>query len=131
VAEYILFVCTENAARSQMAEAFFNAYNENRQYAAVSAGTRPAEAVKELAVRVMAEKGIDISGRSPKGLKPGMVLKTAKIITMGCLEACPVAAADKSRDWQLEDPSGKAIEVYRRVRDDVERRVKELVAELA
>lgn len=114
-----------------MAEAFFNAYNDNRKYAAVSAGMRPAEAVKELAVRVMAEKGIDIGGRSPKGLKPGTVLRAERIITMGCLEACPASAAEKGRDWQVEDPSGKTIEVYRRVRDDVEQRVKELVADLA
>jgi arsenate reductase len=131
VAGYILFVCTENAARSQMAEAFFNAYNENRKYAAVSAGTRPAEVVKELAVRVMAEKGIDIDDRSPKRLRPGTVLRAEMIITMGCLEACPASALAKSQDWQIEDPSGKTIEVYRRVRDDVERRVKELVANLA
>jgi arsenate reductase len=109
MAGYILFVCTENAARSQMAQAFFNAYNENRQYTAVSAGTRPVEAVKELAVRVMAEKGIDISGRSPQTLKPGVVLKAERIITMGCLEACPASAAEKGQDWQIEDPSGKTI----------------------
>ena len=114
-----------------MAEAFFNAYNENRKYAAVSAGTRPAEAVKDLAVRVMAEKGIDIGGRSPKRITPGMVLRAEMIITMGCLEACPVSAAEKGQDWQVEDPSGQTIEVYRRVRDDVERRVKEMVANLA
>ena len=131
MAGYILFVCTENAARSQMAEAFFNACNENRKYSAVSAGTKPAEVVKELAVRVMAEKGIDIDDRSPKKLRPGIVLRAEMIITMGCLEACPAPALAKSQDWQIEDPSGKTIEVYRRVRDDVERRVKELVANLA
>ncbi len=131
MAGYILFVCTENAARSQMAEAFFNACNENRKYSAVSAGTKPAEVVKELAVQVMAEKGIDIDDRSPKKLRPGTVLRAEIIITMGCLEACPASALAKSQDWQIEDPSGKTIEVYRRVRDDVERRVKELVANLA
>ena len=128
--KYILFVCTENSARSQMAEALFNFHNRNAEYAGISAGTSPAKATKQGAVEAMKEKGIDISQQAPKMLSSDMVKKAERLYTMGCAEGCPVTPPDKTKDWDLEDPAGKPIEKYREVRDEIERRVKLLVSEL-
>ena len=128
--KYILFVCTENSARSQMAEAFFNHYNKNKGYAGISAGTSPAGEVKKPAIEAMKEKGIDISRQKPKMLASGMARKAERIFTMGCVKGCPVTPPDKTVNWDLEDPAGKPIEKYREVRDEIERRVKRLVLEI-
>ncbi|MCX6771079.1 MAG: arsenate reductase ArsC [Candidatus Micrarchaeota archaeon] len=128
--KYILFVCTENSARSQMAEAFFNFHNKNPEYIGISAGANPSKTIKQGAVDAMKEKGIDISQKKPKKLASDMVKKAAKIFTMGCADGCPVTPPDKTSDWELEDPAGKPIEKYREVRDDIERRVKKLVSEI-
>ena len=128
--KYILFVCTENSARSQMAEAFFNHYNKNEGYAGISAGTSPVEGVKPLAIKAMKEKGIDMSGQKPKMLDSGMARTAERIFTMGCINGCPMTPPDKTVDWGLEDPAGKPIEKYREVRDEIERRVKKLVSEI-
>ena len=128
--KYILFVCTENSARSQMAEALFNFHNKNPEYAGISAGTAPAKAIKQGAAEAMKEKGIDISRQAPKKLASDMVKKAARIYTMGCAKGCPVTPPDKTIDWDLEDPAGKPIEKYREVMDDIERRVRKLVSEL-
>jgi arsenate reductase len=128
--KYILFVCTENSARSQMAEAFFNHYNKNKAYAGISAGTSPAGEVKKLAIEAMKEKGIDMSGQKPKMLSSGMAKPAERIFTMGCVNGCPVTPPEKTIDWDLEDPAGKPIEKFREVRDEVERRVKKLVSEI-
>lgn len=128
--KYILFVCTENSARSQMAEALFNFHNRNQEYAAISAGTAPADAVKQGAVEAMKEMGIDISQKRPKKLDAGMVRKADRIFTMGCANGCPVTPPEKTEDWKLEDPAKKPIEKYREVRDEIERRVKKLVSEI-
>ena len=128
--KYILFVCTENSARSQMAEALFNFHNRNPEYAGISAGTAPAGTIKQGAVDAMKEKGIDISQQAPKKLSPGMVRKAERIYTMGCVKGCPVTPAGKTTDWVLEDPAGKPIGKYREARDEIERRVKLLVSEL-
>lgn len=127
---YILFVCTENSARSQMAEAMFNFHNKNLEYAGISAGTAPAGAIKRDAVEAMKELGIDISRNKPKKLDPGMVKKAARIFTMGCIRGCPVTPPDKTEDWDLEDPAGKPISKYREVRDEIGRRIKKLVSEI-
>jgi len=130
VKKQILFVCNENSARSQMAEAFFNRINKNPEYAGVSAGLTAAESIKPLAVEVMKERGIDMSAQKPKPLTLDMAENAHRIYTMGCVKSCPAAPPEKTFDWKLEDPAGKPIEAYRKVRDDIENRVKELITEL-
>jgi len=128
--KYILFVCTENSARSQMAEAFFNFHNKNKKYAGISAGTAPAKTIKQGAIEAMKEMEIDISQQHPKKLELGMVRKAERIYTMGCVKGCPVTPPDKTDDWNLDDPAGKPIGKYREVRDEIDRRVRQLVSEL-
>ena len=128
--KYVLFVCTGNTARSQMAEAFFNYYNKNPDYFGISAGTEPAKSINLIAVTVMKEKGIDIAKQQPKAITLQMVQNSQRIYTMGCIKTCPITPPEKTDDWDLEDPSGKPIEKFREVRDEIERRVKKLVLEL-
>ncbi len=124
----ILFVCVENAGRSQMAEAFARKYD----LAASSAGTVPSSKVNPLVAQVMIEKGLDISSNSPKSLTLQMIKDASLVVTMGCSveEACPrpmlAQMQKKLVDWNLEDPRGKPIERIREIRDDIERRVIEL-----
>jgi arsenate reductase (thioredoxin) len=130
VKRYVLFVCHENSARSQMAEGFFNKLNKNRDYVGISAGLKAADSIKPLAVEVMGENGIDISGQKPKNLTFEMVENAERIITMGCIKSCPAAPPEKTVDWKLDDPAGKPIEFYRRIGDEVEDKVGKLVKEL-
>ncbi|WP_051111126.1 arsenate reductase ArsC [Rhodococcus rhodnii] len=95
-----------------------------------SAGSAPAEEVNPVAVRAMAEVGIDISGRSPKVLTAGAVEASTVVITMGCGDACPVFPGKSYRDWVLDDPAGGGIETVRPIRDEIRARVEALVAEL-
>ena len=125
----VLFICVHNAGRSQMAEAFFNKMNEGR-HSGISAGSNPASQVNPVVVEAMKEVGIDISSRKPKKLDKGMILGADLAITMGCGEdACPVVP-NELRDWDLEDPQGKSIEVIRGIRDEIKRRVEALLKEL-
>ncbi len=128
----VLFVCVGNSARSQMAKGFYNHYA--RRTRAESAGTEPASRVSRKAIEVMREKGIDISSEKPKLLTQEMVTRAKKVVTMGCLsrESCPffLVESEKLEDWALPDPKGKSIEEFRRVRDEIERRVRELVKEM-
>lgn len=128
----VLFVCVGNAARSQIAKAFYNHYA--RRTRAESAGTEPAKAVSRKAIEVMREKGIDMSNERPKLLTQEMVSRARRVVTMGCLsrESCPafLAKSAKLTDWNLEDPKGKGIEEYRRVRDEIEKRVRKLIKEV-
>lgn len=128
---YILFVCAENSARSQMAEAFFNRYNENPGFVGISAGIRPADSVRPIAIQAMKEVGIDISDNKPKILTLEMVQKAERIFTMGCIDSCPLAPPEKTEDWKLENPAGKPIEKFRELRDDIGKRVKRVVSELS
>jgi protein-tyrosine-phosphatase len=127
----ILFVCVENAGRSQMAEGFFKKYAP-KGYVAVSAGTRPAPQVNPLAVQTMKEAGIDISGQKSKIITEDMIRDSAKAVNMGCMDQaeCPLLFLNNPVDWSVEDPKGKPIEKVRLIRDDIERRVKELVQNL-
>jgi arsenate reductase (thioredoxin) len=131
--QQILFVCVENAGRSQMAQAFATRYGLN----SASAGTLPSEKVNENVVAVMKERGIDVSSNKPKLLTTEMINEAALVITMGCsvADVCPkpMLAQMKKKlvDWELEDPKGKSIEKVRQIRDDVERRVKELAGKEA
>ena len=126
----VLFVCVENAGRSQMAEAFANYYGRGK-VEAKSAGTMPAAEVDPIVVRVMQEKELDISKNKPKLLTTQMVQGADKVIVMGC-EAqgfCPAPMLNKVVDWGIEDPKGKSLEKVREIRDEIGRRVKELISE--
>ncbi|ASJ06762.1 arsenate reductase ArsC [Thermococcus pacificus] len=126
----ILFVCVKNSARSQMAEAFFNYFNDDPRFRAMSAGTEPAEDIDPLARKVMEEIGISLEGQYPKLYTEEMADKAYLVITMGCLDKCPYAPPEKTWDWGLEDPYGKPIEKYREVRDEIKRRVLKLIEDL-
>jgi len=127
----VLFVCVENAGRSQMAEAFANRYGEGKLVAS-SAGVMLADRVNPLVVEAMREKGIDISTNKPKLLTTAMAEGADKIITMGCSveKICPAPLLKNVIDWNLEDPKGKPIEKVREIRDEIENRVLRLIAEL-
>ncbi|AIC16335.1 arsenate reductase ArsC [Nitrososphaera viennensis] len=127
----VLFVCVENAGRSQMAEGFFRKYAP-KGYRAISAGTRPAQEINPLAVQAMKEAGIDISGQKSKVIDDDMVRNSIKAVNMGCMDRseCPLLFLNNPVDWGVEDPKGKPIERVRLIRDDIERRVKELVRDL-
>ena len=128
--KHILFVCTENSARSQMAEGFFNFYNKNPEYLAISAGIKPTISVKSSAIEVMKEKGIDLSKQRPKMLTLEMAKKAHKIYTMGCIESCPLTPPEKTEDWKLENPSSGPNDKFKEVRDQIERKIKKLVSEI-
>jgi len=125
----VLFVCVHNAARSQMAEAFFNAMTGGR-HRGMSAGSQPSDRVNPTAVRAMAEMGIDIRGRRPKRLTGEMVEMADKVVIMGCGEdVCPLVPKE-IEDWQLEDPEGKPLEEVRKIRDQIRERVRRLIETL-
>ncbi|MEF8879283.1 MAG: arsenate reductase ArsC [Candidatus Thermoplasmatota archaeon] len=124
----VLFVCIENACRSQMAEGFFN--NFTKDAVADSAGTQPAKNVDSLAVKVMKDLGVDIVDNKPKQLTFEMNNEFDFIVTMGCIDGCPVTPKNKTIEWNIEDPKGKNIEFYRRVRDQIEKSVKKLINEV-
>jgi protein-tyrosine-phosphatase len=127
----ILFVCVENAGRSQMAEGFFNKHAP-AGYRAVSAGTKPAGQINPLAVQAMKEAGIDITKQKSKIITDDMIRNSARAINMGCMDRsdCPLLFLNNPVDWSIEDPKGKPIEKVREIRDEIERRVKELVENL-
>jgi protein-tyrosine-phosphatase len=127
----VLFVCVENAGRSQMAEAFAKEYGEGR-VEAESAGTMPAKEVNPVVVQVMREKGIDLSKNKPRLIKNEMVQEAAMIIVMGCSAQgfCPAPLLSKVIDWRVEDPKDKPIEKVREIRDEIERKVKNLIQEI-
>jgi len=129
--KHVLFVCVENAGRSQMAEAFANRYGK-RKLVASSAGVMLAEEVNPVVVEVMKEKGIDISMNKPKLLTPKMLEEADKVITMGCSveKFCPAPPIKNVIDWRLEDPKGKPIEDVRKIRDEIEAKVLKLIAEV-
>ena len=126
----ILFVCVENAGRSQMAEAFASRYGKGRIVAS-SAGNKPADQVNPVVVQVMKEKGIDISNNKPKLITFQIAQDADLIVTMGCNDQgiCPEPFFKPTIDWKLEDPKGKPIEKVREIRDDIDRRVQMLIAE--
>lgn len=124
----ILFVCVENAGRSQMAEAFANRYGTGKVIAS-SAGNKPAEKVNSIVVEVLKEKDIDISMNRPKLLTFQMAQDADLIVTMGCNDqgVCPGPFFKPTIDWKLEDPKGKPIGKVREIRDEIEQKVRELV----
>ena len=128
----ILFVCVENAGRSQMAEGFFNQRYAPKGYRAISAGTRPVSQINPLAVQAMSEVGIDISSQKSKIITEDMIKSSAKSVNMGCIERaeCPMLFINNIIDWGIEDPKGKPIEKVREIRDEIERRVREIAQSL-
>jgi arsenate reductase (thioredoxin) len=123
----ILFVCVENAGRSQMAEAFANKYGKGK-FVILSAGNKPAEKVNPFVVEALKEKGIDISANKPKLITFQMAQDSDLIVTMGCNDqgVCPGPFFKPTIEWKLEDPKGKPIEKVREIRDQIERQVQEL-----
>ncbi len=125
----VLFVCVHNAGRSQMAAGWLRSLAGDAVEVR-SAGSVPGDQVNPAAVEAMAEVGIDISDQRPKVLTTDAVESSDVVITMGCGDACPVFPGKRYLDWQLEDPAGKGVESVRPIRDEIEGRVRALVAEL-
>jgi protein-tyrosine-phosphatase len=127
----VLFVCVENAGRSQMAVAFAKKYGRGK-VEAESAGTMPANEVNPVVVQIMREKGIDLSANKPKLITNEMVREADMIIVMGCSAQgfCPATFLNKVIDWGIEDPKDKPIEKVREIRDEIEGKVKKLIEEM-
>jgi protein-tyrosine-phosphatase len=126
----VLFVCVHNAGRSQMAAALVRLRSHGRVLAR-SAGSEPAERINPAAVTVMAELGADLSEASPKPLSPEAVEASDVVITMGCGDACPIYPGKRYEDWKVDDPAGQDLDTVRRIRDEIDQRVKLLISELA
>jgi protein-tyrosine-phosphatase len=125
----VLFLCVHNAGRSQMALGFFT-HLAGDHAVAWSGGSEPGHEINPSAIAAMAERGIDISREFPKPWTDEIVQAADVVITMGCGDACPVFPGKRYLDWQLDDPAGKGVEDVRPVRDEIERRVRGLLAEL-
>ena len=115
----VLFVCVQNAGRSQMAEALYRGNGR-------SAGSKPADRVHPEVVEVMRERGVDLSERVPRALDRSDVEWADVVVTMGCGDACPYIPGKRYVDWELDDPAGKSLDEVRAVRDEIERRLGEL-----
>ncbi|SDL14293.1 arsenate reductase ArsC [Tessaracoccus oleiagri] len=125
----VMFVCVHNAGRSQMAAA----YTRHLSGGAVevrSAGSAPADSINPAVRDVLLEEGIDISAEKPKILTPEAVQASDVVITMGCGDACPFYPGKRYEDWELQDPAGQGVDAVRPIRDDIRRRVEELLASL-
>ena len=125
----VLFVCVHNAGRSQMAAALLDHYAAGKVHVR-SAGSSPGEHVNPAVVEAMAEVGLDLSKEFPKPLTDDVVQAADVVITMGCGDACPVYLGKRYLDWELDDPAGKPVEDVRPIRDEIDRRVQGLLAEL-
>lgn len=125
----VLFLCTHNAGRSQMALGFFT-HLAGDDAVAWSGGSEPGDAINPSAVAVMAEVGIDITGEFPKPWTDEIVQAADVVITMGCGDTCPIFPGKSYRDWILDDPAGKGVEAVRPIRDQIRRRVQDLIDEL-
>ncbi|MEU7812528.1 arsenate reductase ArsC [Pseudonocardia sp. NPDC049154] len=125
----VLFVCVHNAGRSQMAAALLDHHARGRVHVR-SAGSAPADTINPAVREVMAELGLDLSTEFPKPLTDDVVRAADVVISMGCGDACPVYPGKRYLDWELTDPAGKSPEEIRPIRDDIDARVKALLAEL-
>jgi arsenate reductase (thioredoxin) len=125
----VLFVCVHNAGRSQMAAGLL-AHYAGDAVVVRSAGSDPAATVNPAVVEAMREVGVDISREFPKPLTTGAVEASDVVITMGCGDACPVFPGKRYLDWTLDDPAGQGLDAVRRIRDEIDTRVRELLAEL-
>ena len=125
----VLFVCVENAGRSQMAAALL-AHHAAGRVRVRSAGSKPAEEVNPAVIDAMREVGLDLSRESPKPLADDAVRAADVVVTMGCGDACPVYPGKRYVDWEVEDPKGKDPDTVRRIRDEIDGRVRGLLADL-
>jgi arsenate reductase len=125
----VLFLCTHNAGRSQMALGFF-VHLAGHRAVAWSGGSEPGTEINPSAVEAMAELGIDISGEHPKPWTDEIVQAADVIVTMGCGDACPIFPGRRYEEWVLPDPAGQTVEAVRPIRDEIEERVRRLLADL-
>ena len=125
----VLFVCVHNAGRSQMAAGWLRELAGDRVEVR-SAGSIPADQINSVAVEAMREVGIDITAEQPKLLTTDAVQAADVVITMGCGDTCPIFPGKRYEDWQLDDPAGQGIETVRPIRDEIERRVRDLITQL-
>jgi arsenate reductase len=125
----IVFICVENARRSQMAQGFAEVFGGER-VEVYSAGSSPSSQIDPIVIEVMKEKGIDLSSKRPKGLNDLPPIEMDYLITMGCEETCPAVPTKKIIEWDIPDPKGKSIDIVRNVRDMVEGRVRALLKEI-
>ncbi len=125
----VLFLCTHNAGRSQMALGFFNELAGDRAVA-WSGGSEPGLEVNPAAIEAMAEVGIDITGEYPKPWTDEIVQAADVVVTMGCGDACPLFPGKRYEDWELEDPAGQGVDAVRPIRDEIGGRVRALLADL-
>ena len=125
--ENVVFACVHNAGRSQMAAAWFNALADPAKAHATSAGTQPGDRVHPVVVDVMREAGIDVSGNRPQRLTADLARGGTLLITMGCGDECPFVPALATDDWPLADPKGQPVDLVRQIRDDIKRRVVQLL----
>jgi arsenate reductase (thioredoxin) len=125
----VLFVCVHNAGRSQMAAGYLQHLAGDR-VRVLSAGSQPADQVNPVAVAAMAEEGIDITAERPELLTDSAVREADVVVTMGCGDACPFHPGKRYEDWVLDDPAGLGVEAVRPIRDEIRRRVEQLIAEL-
>jgi arsenate reductase len=123
----VLFACVHNAGRSQMAATWFNLLSDPARARAISAGTDPSPGVHPEVVTAMKEVGVDLSGASTSKLTMELAQRAQMLITMGCGDRCPVVPGLKRDDWPLEDPKGKPMARVREIRDEIRRRVEELL----
>jgi protein-tyrosine-phosphatase len=125
----VLFVCVQNAGRSQMAAGLLKLRSDGRIHVR-SAGSAPGEEINPNAVAALEELGVDMGEEFPKPLTDEVVRAADVVITMGCGDACPIYPGKKYEDWELDDPAGQDLETVRRIRDDLDQRVQKLVGEL-
>ena len=127
----ILFMCIENAGRSQIAEGFFRKCVTSG-YQPISTGTQPVSETNPLVIEVMKEVGIDISKQTPKMISKEMINQSTKIVNMDCMdkESCQALFLNNVIDWQIPDPKDKSIDKVREIRDEIQKKIKELVADL-
>lgn len=125
----VLFVCRQNAGRSQISQALFDQAAQGR-HQALSAGTTPAAQLHPVVIQVMDELGIDLRGRRPQLLTRHLAEQADLVITMGCGDQCPVVPGKQYLDWDLADPAGQQLETVRAIRDDINARVQDLLAQL-
>ena len=125
----VLFVCVHNAGRSQIAAGLVKLRSEGRVHVR-SAGSAPGGEINPAVIQVMSEIGVDMTEEFPKPLTDEVVRAADVVITMGCGDACPIYPGKRYEDWELEDPAGENVETVRRIRDEIDRRVQRLIAEL-
>jgi arsenate reductase (thioredoxin) len=126
----LLFVCVHNAGRSQIAAGYVERLAGDR-VSVRTAGSEPADEINPVVVAAMDEVGIDLSNEFPKPLTEDAVREADVVITMACGDACPIYPGKRYQDWEIEDPAGKDLEMVRRIRDEIERRVRTLLSDLA